>query len=99
MANRHKATGHFAKGGKVKMTDDELESRVEKEAGLKTGGAVKLKTGGAAPAELATGGAAKSKLKTGGKVPALKSGGRLDKFARGGGVGADKNPFSSAKLK
>lgn len=34
----------------------------------------------------------------GGKVTGFKSGGRLDKRARGGGVGADKHPFSSAKL-
>lgn len=88
MANRHKATGRFAKGGKVAAPAH--AAKIESEAGLKTGGAVKLKTGGAAEAP---------KLKTGGKVPALKSGGRLDKFARGGGVGADKNPFSSAKLK
>lgn len=86
MANRHKATGRFAKGGKVKP-DDEEEREVEKEAGLKTGGAVKLKTGGAA------------KLKTGGKVAGFNRGGRLDKRARGGGVGADKHPFSSAHLK
>lgn len=33
-----------------------------------------------------------------GKVPGRKSGGRLDKRARGGGVGADKNPYSSAKM-
>lgn len=81
MANRHKATGRFAKGGKVK--DHNVHSaEIQSEAGLKTGGAVKA-----------------TKLKTGGKVPALATGGRLDKRARGGGVGADKNPFSSAKLK
>ena len=33
-----------------------------------------------------------------GKVPGRKAGGRLDKRARGGGVGADKNPYSSAKM-
>jgi hypothetical protein len=87
MANRHKATGRFAKGGKV--PDPEHQAKIEKEAGLKTGGAAKLKTGGAAP----------TKLKTGGAVPGFKCGGRLDKRARGGGVGADKNPFSSAHLK
>lgn len=46
-------------------------------------------------AGLKTGGAVK--LKTGGKVPGRATGGRLDKRARGGGVGADKSPFSSAK--
>lgn len=82
MANRHKATGRFAKGGKVQ--DHNVHgAKIQGEAGLKTGGAVK-----AAP-----------KLKTGGKVPALATGGRLDKRARGGGVGSDKNPFSSAHLK
>lgn len=75
MANRHNA---FKKGGKV-MPEPEHARKIEKEAGLKTGGAVKLKTGG--------------------KVPGFASGGRLDKRARGGGVGADRNPFSSAKLK
>jgi len=39
------------------------------------------------------------KRKTGGKVPGYKAGGRLDKRARGGGVGADKHPFSSAHIK
>lgn len=34
-------------------------------------------------------------MKHGGKA----SKGRLDKRARGGGVGADKSPFSSAKIK
>lgn len=34
----------------------------------------------------------------GGKVPAKAAGGRLDKRARGGRTGADKNPFSSAKI-
>jgi len=77
MANRHKVAA-FKKGGKV-MPDPEHQRKIEKEAGLKTGGAVKLKTGG--------------------KVPGFNTGGRLDKRARGGGVGADKSPFSSAKLK
>ena len=36
--------------------------------------------------------------KDGGSVAGFKSGGRLDKRARGGGVGADKHPFSSAKV-
>jgi len=36
--------------------------------------------------------------KEGGAVAGFKSGGRLDKRARGGGVGADKHPFSSAKV-
>lgn len=40
-----------------------------------------------------------AKHASGGKVSGFKSGGRLDKRARGGGVGADKHPFSSAKLK
>lgn len=39
------------------------------------------------------------KRKDGGKVAGYKSGGRLDKRARGGGVGADKHPFSSAHIK
>lgn len=86
MANRHKATGRFAKGGKV-QSEATHSAKLESAAGLKTGGAVKLKTGG------------EVKLKTGGKVPALATGGRLDKRARGGGVGSDKNPFSSAKIK
>lgn len=38
-------------------------------------------------------------FKDGGKVVGKASGGRLDKRARGGGVGADKHPFSSAHLK
>lgn len=87
MANRHKA---FKKGGSV-MPDPEHQRKIEKEAGLKTGGAVKLKTGGAAPSA--------PKLKTGGKVVGRATGGRLDKRARGGGVGSDKSPFSSAHLK
>lgn len=37
--------------------------------------------------------------KDGGKVTGYKSGGRLDKRARGGGVGADKSPFSSAHVR
>ena len=44
------------------------------------------------------GGRAKHK-KDGGAVAGFKSGGRLDKRARGGGVGADKSPFSSAHIK
>lgn len=57
-----------------------------------------FKDGGAAeaPAPKKSGGRA---LKTGGKVPGYASGGRLDKRARGGGVGADKHPYSSACLK
>jgi len=86
MANRHKATGRFAKGGKV-QDHNVHSSKLQSAAGLKTGGAVELKTGG------------EVKLKTGGKVKGLATGGRLDKRARGGGVGSDKNPFSSAKLK
>lgn len=35
----------------------------------------------------------------GGAVPGKAGGGRLDKRARGGGVGADKSPYSSACLK
>ena len=81
MANRHNA---FKKGGKV-MPEPEHQRKIEKEAGLKTGGAVKLNTGGTV------------KLKTGGKVPGFNTGGRLDKRARGGGIG--KSPFSSAHLK
>lgn len=87
MANRHKATGRFAKGGKV-QDHNAHSSKLQKAAGLKTGGAVELKTGGEVKAP---------KLKTGGKVPALATGGRVDKRARGGGVGSDRNPFSSAK--
>ena len=37
------------------------------------------------------------KRKSGGKVPGFKSGGRLDKRARGGKAGSDKSPYSSAK--
>jgi hypothetical protein len=37
--------------------------------------------------------------KAGGRVPGRKSGGRVDKFARGGGVGSDHSPFSSAHVK
>ena len=37
--------------------------------------------------------------KEGGKVPGFKAGGRIDRRARGGGVGADKHPFSSAHRK
>lgn len=85
MANRHKATGRFAKGGGVKDTPE--KEHEEMAEAKKAGGAVKLKTGGAA------------KLKTGGKVAGFNRGGRLDKRARGGGVGADKHPFSSAHLK
>ena len=38
--------------------------------------------------------------KAGGAVPGRKSGGRVDKFARGGGtkVGSDHSPFSSAHV-
>ena len=35
--------------------------------------------------------------KEGGPVEGKKCGGRLDKRARGGRAGSDKNPFSSAK--
>lgn len=82
MANRHNVQA-FKKGGKV-QAEPAHAAKIEAEAGLKTGGAVK---------------AAAPKLKTGGKVKGMNTGGRLDKRARGGGVGADKNPFSSAKLK
>lgn len=41
----------------------------------------------------------RAKHKDGGKVVGRASGGRLDKRARGGGVGSDKNPFSSAHIK
>jgi hypothetical protein len=44
----------------------------------------------------ATGGAVVAK--EAGKVPGRKSGGRLDKLARGGRTGSDKSPFSSAKM-
>jgi hypothetical protein len=67
MANRHKATGRFAKGGKV-LPDPEHQRKVEREAGLKTGGAVKapkLKTGGKVPA-LATGGRLDKRARGGG---------------------------------
>lgn len=37
--------------------------------------------------------------KRGGKVPGGKAHHRVDKRARGGRVGADKSPFSSAHLK
>ena len=42
----------------------------------------------------------KAKKKDGGAVVGFKSGGRLDKRARGGGVGvgADRSPFSSAHI-
>lgn len=40
---------------------------------------------------------APKKKAEGGKITGKKSGGRLDKRARGGGVGADKRPYSSAK--
>lgn len=75
MANRHK----FKKGGKVQHDTPGRGEEEAKEAGLKTGGVAKLKTGG--------------------KVKGFKTGGRLDKRARGGGVGADKHPFSSAHVK
>lgn len=78
MANRHKASGRFAKGGKVDDTPEQ-EKKIEGEARMKAGGVAKHKSGG--------------------KVAGFKSGGRLDKRARGGGVGADKHPFSSAHLK
>lgn len=45
------------------------------------------------------GGSVVKARKEGGKVSGYKSGGRLDKRARGGGVGSDKHPFSSAKIK
>lgn len=35
----------------------------------------------------------------GGKVAGFKSGGRLDRRARGGSTGSDKSPFSSAHFK
>lgn len=81
MANRHNA---FKKGGRVQPAP-EHERKLERAAGLKTGGAVKFNTGGTV------------RLKTGGKVPGFNAGGRLDKRARGGGVG--KSPFSSACIK
>lgn len=40
----------------------------------------------------------RAKHASGGKVSGFKSGGRLDKRARGGGVGSDKHPFSSAHV-
>lgn len=87
MANRHGKKDH-----------NEHSKEIENEAGLKTGGrVVKFKAGGRV-VQFNTGGAVK-KLKTGGKVQGFNTGGRLDKRARGGGVGADKNPFSSAHLK
>lgn len=39
---------------------------------------------------------------SGGKIcdmPSGKASGRIDKRARGGGVGCDKSPYSSAKIK
>lgn len=63
----------------------EHERKLERAAGFKSGGAVPFNTGGTV------------KLKTGGKVPGMNTGGRLDKRARGGGVG--KSPFSSAHIK
>lgn len=67
MANRHKATGRFASGGATKMPDPEHQRKIEKEAGLKTGGvakAPKLKTGGKVPA-----------LKSGGRLDKFARGG------------------------
>ena len=49
-------------------------------------------------AGLKHGGKAKHR-KHGGKVHGHKGHHRLDKRARGGGVGADKHPFSSAHIK
>ncbi len=73
--------------------------------------AQKLNVGGAAVAygnpkviseakQKKSGGAvAPAKHAAGGKVAGFKSGGRLDRRARGGGVGADKSPYSSAHFK
>lgn len=61
---------------------------------------IKKKKGGAVMDKdcKADGGKVVAKLKEGGKIEGRASGGRLDKFARGGRTGSDKNPFSSAKL-
>lgn len=69
----------------------------------KHGGKVQLDTPGRGEEEkkeahLKTGGAVK-KFKHGGHVKGHKGHHRLDKRARGGGVGADKHPFSSAHVK
>jgi hypothetical protein len=65
MAFRHKATGRFAKGGKV-QSEGAHSAKLESAAGLKTGGAVKkLKTGGKVPA-LATGGRLDKRARGGG---------------------------------
>lgn len=83
MANRHKA---FKKGGKV---EEEVSSKVETEAKEKNkgGAVVKRKEGG------------KRADHHRHEVVGRASGSRLDKRARGGGVGADKHPFSSAHIK
>jgi len=76
--------------------------KVIKEAGMKKkGGPVTKAEGGEAVVAKAEGGEATAgkKRKEGGRVPGKASGGRLDKRARGGGVGSDKSPFSSAHVK
>lgn len=89
-------------GGNQKVMKEAFE---RKDGGsvptLATGGPARhpngrFKKGGVVP--LKTGGKVVAKLKEGGKVEGRASGGRLDKFARGGKVGADKSPYSSAKL-
>ena len=87
MANRHK---QFAKGGGVapkhdahKKAYNAADANVTHEAESTEN----KKSGG------------RIKRTTGGRVPGFKSGGRLDRRARGGGVGADKSPFSSAHIK
>ncbi len=81
----HRHKVHHAKGGKVFYTG--AGSHVAHEA--------------TDPHSHKHGGRAKHHKKDGGAVAGYKSGGRLDKRARGGGVGvgADKSPFSSAHIK
>lgn len=76
---------------------------IMKEAGCyKDGGTVEAKKDGGPVEAKKDGGsvAPPLKKKDGGeiKVSGRASGGRADKFARGGRTGSDKNPFSSAKI-
>lgn len=84
MANRHKAQ---AKGGREQVYGNK-EVLAAQSQGNRPG----------VSATAAKGPDANIAKKDGGKVIGKKAGGRLDRRARGGGLGADKSPFSSARF-
>ena len=83
MANRHKKPA-LDSGNKDVAKEAERTGTVDHAIEKKRGGKMKEKK--------------HEKKAEGGKVPGKAPNGRLDRRARGGGVGADKSPYSSAKI-